>query len=180
MRTVHGPLSIRIDGARLLLILLDIFSPILMNCLCKKVDFPIKVICVWCITSGCLLKKYPLMFEKNVCFSDWHLAQGCQCIRKHQYFCGSACRFRGSGVEVSSTNRTTKAAPCLPLPTEHLWVGWSTRSAPYQGYMNSWPRVLDIFEADTWCYNSQSWLSKLAPGIGPPYFAEHQLGPPIL
>ena len=114
MRTVHGPLSISIDGARLLLILWDILSPILMNCSCKKVDFPIKIICGWCITSGCLLKKSLLMFEKNVCFSYWHLAQGCQCIRKHQYFWGSVCRFRGSGVEVSSTNRTSKAAPSLP------------------------------------------------------------------
>ena len=68
MRTVHGPLSIHIEGARLLLILLDILSPILMNCLCKKVDSPIKVICVWCITSGCLLKRSLLMFEKTCVF----------------------------------------------------------------------------------------------------------------
>ena len=68
MRAVHGPLSIRIDGARLLLILLDIFSPILMNCSCKKEDFPIKIICGWCITSGCLLIKSLLMFEKTFVF----------------------------------------------------------------------------------------------------------------
>ena len=114
MRTVHGPLSIRIDGARLLLILLDILSPFLMNCLCKKVVFPIKVTCVWCITSGCLLKKSLLMFEKTFVFLTDTLLKDVNAFEQHQYFFVSVCRFRGSGVEVSSTNRTSKAAPSLP------------------------------------------------------------------
>lgn len=54
------------------------------------------------------------MFEKTFVFLTDTLLKDVNAFELHQHFFVSVCRFRGSGVEVTFTNRTSKGAPSLP------------------------------------------------------------------